>query len=108
MKKPEKIKDVTVGTKDKVIQAITAWVYPCDNRTEAVCYKKDFFVESQYFTPLREENGKIVNDGSDIWDLDKRHYVLNKKLLLYDDWKRACPCGKGCKPQRVKIIVAEV
>ena len=62
-------KECVAVPKDRIIQIITAWRYPCE--------------------------GKIRRNGV--------MSVLSKKTLV--SLRPLCPCGKGCKPEKIKIIV---
>jgi len=62
----------------KVIQTITAWRYPCEGER------------------LRWEGVNMLH-----WD---GVFKLKKVLRLYN---KNCPCGKNCKPQKVRIVVEE-
>ena len=66
----------------KPIQVIKAWRFPCD---------KNIFEMGNDASKLHK-NLQIVVD-----------YLPSKtrKTLLIDD----CPCGKNCKPQKIKITV---
>ena len=70
--------------KRKIIQTITAWWYPC--------YFKVF-----YYAPLYDE-------------LDFRNIrpITRTKRQLIQASNGKCFCGKGCKPQKIRIIVEKV
>ena len=70
---------------DKIIQTITAWKFPC---------RKAYWTEHPYSNEP-DYLGSIYRTKKDV--------RLESKL-----YKNNCPCGKGCKPQKVRIIVKEV
>lgn len=69
--------------KEKIIQTIIAWRYPC---------------EPKPFKWMACETLDFTMNGSRIVKLK-----ITKEKLEHN-----CPCGKGCKPQKVRIIVEEV
>ena len=70
--------------KSKIIQTITAWYYPCRK-------KKPFEFGGQGYLWIGDE--WIMRNKRELEKYYK-HFTLQK-----------CPCGKGCKPEKVKIIV---
>jgi len=66
--------------KDKIIQTITAWRYPC-------------------------EGAKILTFDSFLLNirLEDAPFKTKKDLIETTDGK--CSCGKDCKPEKVRIIV---
>ena len=68
-------------SKGKIIQTITAWWYPCYGKK--VFYYRPETYEIDFLNILPITNTK-------------------KQLILLQP---NCCCGKGCKPEKVKIIV---
>jgi len=68
--------------KNKIIQSITAWRYPCE-KTKILT-----------FDPLSSLLGIRLEDAP-----------FKTKEDLIDATGGECSCGKGCKPEKVKIIV---
>jgi len=65
--------------KSKTIQTVTAWRYPCEGEK------------------MHWEEANVL-----YW-----YGVFKfKKLLRY--YGATCPCGKNCKPQKIRIIVEEI
>jgi len=72
----KKVSD-TLSQKGKIIQTITAWRYPCQ----------------QIFYFIEDIEGNKVLEAD---------YRIGKRRK---DLREICPCGKGCKPEKVKIVV---
>jgi len=70
--------------KGKVIQTITAWRYSCDDK------------------PF-----EFIEEGKNYGELVVKEVLLKTKKLL-TILSPSCPCGGGCKPQKIRIVVEEV
>ena len=87
--------------KGKIIQTITAWRYPCEKVIEYIDIGADL--------PCFTKDGHYC--GSLPWEW--KHFEISRNIqptrkLLLKESGYGCSCGKGCKPQKVRIIVEEV
>jgi len=68
----------------KIIQTITGWYYPCS--------KKIF---------EWDKTGKFLDVCLDT-------SVYKTKKDLEEAYENKCFCGKGCKPQKIRIVVEKI
>ena len=68
----------------KALQTITAWRYPC----RKIKWTKVFY-------PFLWVPAYITG-------------VYKTKWRLFIEEGHECPCGKGCKPQKVRIVVEKL
>ena len=103
----------------KIIQKITGWRFPCDPRP-IITKDIDFYPaaiggEITYpfntvsFKVLYRSKKELLNNYRYFCKSDDDVKRITGRKMLLDGGRlpSSCPCGKGCKPQKVEIIIKE-